>query len=89
LNLLSKPSVTHVVSATAIIFCCRWSIFKGSVGEWPQNQILIPDWTYFHCPAATLTIVCRNDNLFALANHHRLDPENQQQKKEEALSSFA
>jgi len=18
-------------------------------GEWPQNQILIPDWTYFHC----------------------------------------
>jgi len=23
-------------------------------GEWPENQILIPDWTYFHCPGATL-----------------------------------
>jgi len=24
------------------------------VGEWPENQILIPDWTCFHCPGATL-----------------------------------
>jgi len=23
--------------------------------KWPENQILIPDWTCFHCPAATLT----------------------------------
>jgi len=23
------------------------------IGEWPENQILIPDWTYFHCPSAT------------------------------------
>jgi len=22
--------------------------------EWPQNQILIPDWTYFYCPGTTL-----------------------------------
>jgi len=22
--------------------------------EWPENQILIPDWTYFHCPDTTL-----------------------------------
>jgi len=22
--------------------------------EWPENQILIPDWTYFHCPDAAL-----------------------------------
>jgi len=27
-----------------------WSIFTQ---EWPENQILIPDWTYFHCPDAT------------------------------------
>jgi len=24
------------------------------IGEWPENQILIPHWTYFHCPGTTL-----------------------------------
>jgi len=24
------------------------------IGEWLENQILIPDWTYFHCPGTTL-----------------------------------
>jgi len=28
--------------------------FSQDSGEWPENQILIPDWTYFHCPGATL-----------------------------------
>jgi len=28
--------------------------FSQGIGEWPENQILIPDWTYFHCPGATL-----------------------------------
>jgi len=28
--------------------------FSQVVGEWPENQILIPDWTYFSCPGATL-----------------------------------
>jgi len=28
--------------------------FSQDIGEWPQNQILIPDWTYLHCPGATL-----------------------------------
>jgi len=28
--------------------------FSQHVGEWPENQILIPDWTNFHCPGATL-----------------------------------
>jgi len=28
--------------------------FSQVVSEWPENQILIPDWTYFHCPGATL-----------------------------------
>jgi len=28
--------------------------FSQDIGEWPENQILISDWTYFHCPAATL-----------------------------------
>jgi len=28
--------------------------FSQVVGQWPENQILIPDWTYFHYPAATL-----------------------------------
>jgi len=25
-----------------------------SSGEWRENQILIPDWTYFYCPGTTL-----------------------------------
>jgi len=28
--------------------------FSQDIGEWPENQILIPDWTYFHCSGATL-----------------------------------
>jgi len=28
--------------------------FSRDAGEWPENQILIPDWTYFHCPGTTL-----------------------------------
>jgi len=28
--------------------------FSQDTREWPENQILIPDWTYFHCPGATL-----------------------------------
>jgi len=30
--------------------------FSLVVGEWPENQILIPDWTYFHCPSTTLAL---------------------------------
>jgi len=28
--------------------------FHEDIGEWPENQILIPDWPYFHCPGASL-----------------------------------
>jgi len=24
------------------------------MSKWRENQILIPDWTYFYCPGATL-----------------------------------
>jgi len=27
----------------------QFSQVVGLVGEWLENQILIPDWTYFHC----------------------------------------
>jgi len=30
--------------------------FPEVVGEWRENQILISDWTYFHCPNATLVV---------------------------------
>jgi len=44
------------------IFFCPCSIFtrhsrvaiKWPTGEWLENQILIPHWTYFHYPGATL-----------------------------------
>jgi len=35
---------------TIFIFCQ----FSQDICEWPENQILIPDWTYFHCPNSTL-----------------------------------
>jgi len=41
------------LEGTIFIFCCPSSISQD-IGEWPQNQILIPDWTYFHCPGTTL-----------------------------------
>jgi len=28
--------------------------FSQDIGEWPEIQILIPDWTYFYCPGTTL-----------------------------------
>jgi len=28
--------------------------FSPDVGKWPENQILIPHWTYFHCPGTIL-----------------------------------
>jgi len=34
--------------------------FSPDIGEWPENQILISDWTYFHCPGATLAFYCKN-----------------------------
>jgi len=30
--------------------------FSQDIGEWLENQILIPDWTNFHCPGATLVM---------------------------------
>jgi len=36
------------------LFFVVLSQFSQVVGEWPENQILIPDWSYFHCPGATL-----------------------------------
>jgi len=30
--------------------------FRQVVGEWPGNQILIPNWTNFHCPGTTLLL---------------------------------
>jgi len=28
--------------------------FSQDIGDLPENQILIPDWTYFHCSGTTL-----------------------------------
>jgi len=30
--------------------------FSQDIGEWPENQFLIPDWTYFHCTGTTLVL---------------------------------
>jgi len=33
--------------------------FSQVVGEWLENQILIPDWTYFHCTTQLFFVVPR------------------------------
>jgi len=40
--------------------------FSQVVSEWPENQILIPDWTYFHCPGTTLALDCPSPYFFFL-----------------------
>jgi len=37
--------------------------FSQDIGEWPENQILIPDWTYFHCPDTTLILWGRSNTI--------------------------
>jgi len=37
--------------------------FSQVVGKWLENQIVIPDLTYFHCPGATL--LCRVKTLLS------------------------
>jgi len=43
--------------------CVGWFQLREKIdwqeGEWPENQILISDWTYFHCPGATLVCVAQ------------------------------
>jgi len=44
--------------------------FSQDIGEWLENQILIPDWTYFHCPGATLENGITKLIKRAFANEH-------------------
>jgi len=41
------------------------------IGKWPENQILIPDWTYFDCHDATLAVgtLSTNDILLSPVAH--------------------
>jgi len=41
-----------------IVGWCGRFLFPRQIGEWPENQILIPDWAYFYCPNATLNFFC-------------------------------
>jgi len=37
-----------------LFFVVSRQFTPSKIGEWQENQILIPGWTYFHCPGATL-----------------------------------
>jgi len=43
--------------------------FSQDTGEWPENQILIPDWTDFHCPGTTQVRTRKKKNA---QNHSQL-----------------
>jgi len=45
------------VGADDFYFLLSLVNFHKTFGEWPGNQILIPDWTYFNCPGATLVMM--------------------------------
>jgi len=47
-------ALAHMTFAKA--GCPAFRQFSKDIGEWLENQILIPDWTYFHCPGATLVL---------------------------------
>jgi len=59
-RLEAVPSFTYKTENLIVGWCGRFLFFvvprqfSQVVGEWPENQILIPDWTYFHCPGTTL-----------------------------------
>jgi len=46
------------VGADDFYFLLSLGQFSQVIGEWLENQILNPDWTYSHCPGATL-LICR------------------------------
>jgi len=41
---------------TIFIFLLFLVNFHKTLVSGPENQILIPDWTHFHCPGATLLL---------------------------------
>jgi len=53
--LIGRNPVNLIVSwCGQFLFFVVLCQFSQVVGEWLENQILIPDWTYFHCPGITL-----------------------------------
>jgi len=46
--------------------------FSLDAGEWSESQILIPDWTYFHCPGATLDIYPLRSRINFIYIPHKL-----------------
>jgi len=53
--LIGRKRVTLVVGRCGrFLFFVVPRQFLQDICEWLENQILIPDWTYFHCPGATL-----------------------------------
>jgi len=53
---MKSESLSRLVRTIFLFFVvpCQFSQ-DIVVGGWPENQILIPEWTYFHCTGATLT----------------------------------
>jgi len=45
-----------LVGADDFLFFVVPHQFSQDIGDWPENQILIPDWAYFYCPGASLPI---------------------------------
>jgi len=52
--LIGRNSVNLIVGWSGrFLFFVVPRQFSQDIGKWQEDQILIPDWTYFHCPGAT------------------------------------
>jgi len=49
-----NPLNLMFVGADNFYFLLSLINFHKTFGKWSENQILIPDWTYFHCPGSML-----------------------------------
>jgi len=51
------------VGADDFYFLLSLANFHQALDEWPENQILIPDWTYLHCPGTTLIFTASGQKI--------------------------
>jgi len=58
--MIGRKPVNLIVSwCRRFLFFVAPCQFSQVIGERPENQILIPNWTYFHCPGTTLAMDSR------------------------------
>jgi len=58
-----QEPVNLIVGADDFYFLLPLANFQQANGEWAENQILIPNWTYFYCPDALPIYISTSPSL--------------------------